>query len=92
MNNFWETLYRNLKKVNVERKQKKKGHEMRKKAMKRFGEAKQCMEKDESDIGDERCSSEVVGFLWEKIEQDCEFKSEKLQEEKKWKESSGKTA
>ena len=50
------------------------------------------MGQDESDIGDERCGSEVVGFLWEKLEQDCESKSEKLQEEEKWKESSGKTA
>ena len=50
------------------------------------------MGQDESDIGDERCGSDVVGFLWEKIEQDCDFKSEKLQDEKKWKESSGKTA
>ena len=52
--------------------------------MERYGETKKREVQDESGTGDKSsrsCSSEVVGFLREKLEQDREFRSEDLQEE-----------
>ena len=55
---------------------------MRKKSIKRLGGTRKQKGQDEKDAGDEnqsrRCSSEVVGFLREKLEQDGEFRSEDL--------------
>ena len=80
-----------LKKVNVTeadtqkrffdiKNEKKKAQEMRKKAIERFGETRKRKGQDESDTGDKkqsrRCSSEVVGFLREKLGEDRKFKSE----------------
>ena len=53
--------------------------------MKKFGETRKRKGQNESDTGDEkqgRSSSEKVGFIWEKLEHDFEFRSEGLQEEK----------
>ena len=71
---FEESEYR-MEAVNQKKKQsdiktkkkKKKAQEIRKKAMKRFGETRKCKEHDESDTCDKEqsrsCSSKVVGFL-----------------------------
>ena len=69
MSNFLKTLKRDLKKVNVERKQilkkrqfdiqneKKKAQEMRKeKEMERFGETRKRKGQGESDTGDKKLS------------------------------------
>ena len=54
--------------------------------MERFGETRRRNGQDESDTGDKkqsrRCSSEVLRFSREKLEQDREFRSEDLQEQK----------
>ena len=48
--------------------------------MERFGETRRRNGQDESDTGDKkqsrRCSSEVLRFSREKLEQDREFRSE----------------
>ena len=57
---------------------------MRKTQWKDMERQKKCEVQDESDTGDKssrRCSSEVVGFLQDKLEQGREFRSEDLQEE-----------
>ena len=63
-------------------KRKRKAQEMRKKSIKRLGGTRKQKGQDEKDAGDEnqsrRCSSEVVGFLREKLEQEGEFRSEDL--------------
>ena len=64
---------------------------MRKKAMGIFGGTRKRNEQDESDTGGknrvEGCSTEVVGFLREELEQDLEFRSDGLQKEHNEKEA-----
>ena len=61
-------------------KTKKESSRNEKKSNEEIGRDKKT---DEKDAGDEnqsrRCSSEVIGFLREKLEQDGEFRSEDLQ-------------
>ena len=78
MSSFLKTFQRDIKKANVEQKQifkkgslilktkKKEAEEIRKKAMKKFGETRKREGQNESDSGDEkqgRSSSEKVGFI-----------------------------
>lgn len=64
------------------RKKKAKAHEMRTKAIERFGETRKFKGQYETNIGDKkqsgRCNSEVIGFLREIFEQVCKFRSENL--------------
>ena len=78
MNSFLKTFQRDIKKANVEQKQifkkdslilktkKKEAEEIRKKAMKRFGETRKRKGQNESDSGDKKkrkSTSEKVGFI-----------------------------
>ena len=78
MTNFLKTFQRDMKKANVEQKQifkkgslilktkKKEAEEIRKKAMKRFGETRKRKRQNESDSGDKKqrkSTSEKVGFI-----------------------------
>ena len=60
------------------RKPKKENSRNEKRALERFGETRKRKGQDESDTGNKkqskRCSSEVVGYLQEKLEQDRELR------------------
>lgn len=79
--NLIERWSRCSKKTAWHQKPKIKGQEMTVKVMERFEEPRKRKWQYSSETG-----SEAVGFLWEKLNLDCEFKSEDLQRKSREKE------